>query len=221
MFRLLNCGLMPLERFKKLGTEKRQRFLHAAAQEFAAAGFEKASLARIAESAGVSKPALYYYFEDKADLFVTVVKEAWDRLSPRKLDLATLDASTYWPALERLRDQNLDQCREEPWLVAVGRLAYNPPRDARPAGAVAEMFAGARAFLLALLRRGQELGTVRTDLPQDLLAVMLTAADAAADQWMVEHWEELDPEEADRIARAVFDGVRALLSPTGSGEARG
>lgn len=209
---------MPLERFKKLDPDKRKRLLQAAAQEFASAGFKKASLVRIAEGAGVSKPALYYYFEDKADIFVTVVKEAWERLSPAKLDLAKLDASSYWPTLERLRDENLAQCREEPWLVAVGRLAYSDTGEARPASAVAEMFAGARAFLLAVLRRGQELGMVRTDMPEELLVTMLTAADAAADQWMVEHWEELGTEEAERLARTVFDGVHALLSPTPRGE---
>jgi hypothetical protein len=75
------------------------------------------------------------------------------------------------------------------------------------------MFEGARAFLLAVLRRGQELGTVRTDLPEDLLVVMLTAADTAADHWMVDHWDELGTEEAERIARTVFEAVRALLSP--------
>jgi AcrR family transcriptional regulator len=204
---------MPLERFRKIQPQKRQRLLQAAAQEFASAGFQKAALGRIAEGAGVSKPALYYYFEDKADLFVTVVREAWAKLSPGKLDLATLDAESYWPSLEKLRDDNLARCREEPWLVAVGRLAYSPPKDAKPAGAVAEMFEGARAFLLAVLRRGQELGTVRTDLPEDLLVVMLTAADTAADHWMVDHWDELGAEEAERIARTVFEAVRALLSP--------
>jgi len=204
---------MPLERFRKIQPQKRQRLLQAAAQEFASAGFQKAALGRIAEGAGVSKPALYYYFEDKADLFVTVVREAWAKLSPGKLDLATLDAESYWPSLEKLRDDNLAQCREEPWLVAVGRLAYSPPRDAKPAGAVAEMFEGARAFLLAVLRRGQELGTVRADLPEDLLVVMLTATDTAADHWMVDHWDELGTEEAERIARTVFEAVRALLSP--------
>ena len=204
---------MALERFKKIEPQKRQRLLQAAAQEFASAGFQKASLGRIAEGAGVSKPALYYYFEDKGDLFVTVVREAWEKLSPGKLDLATLDAESYWPSLEKLRDDNLAQCREEPWLVAVGRLAYSPPKDAKPAGAVAEMFEGARAFLLAVLRLGQELGTVRADLPEDLLVVMLTAADTAADHWMVDHWDELGTEEAERIARTVFEAVRALLSP--------
>ncbi len=205
---------MPLARFKKIAPDKRGRLLQAAAQEFAAAGFEKASLGNIADAAGVSKPALYYYFEDKADLYVTVVQEAWERLSPvDRLDVERLEADTFWPALQGFFDSNVARCREEPWLTAVGKLAYHPPREGAPAGAVARMFEDARAFQEGLLRKGQALGTVRADLPQELLIAMLTAADAAADHWMVDHWEELGHEEAVRIGRTVFGAIRAMMSP--------
>jgi AcrR family transcriptional regulator len=205
---------MPLARFERLEPEKQRRIFQSAAQEFASAGYDKASLGKIAEGAGVSKPALYYYFEDKADLYVTVVREAWEILSPEgKLNVASLEADTFWPALEGLFDANLSLCHEEPWLTAVGKLAYHPPGEGAPAGAVAAMFEDAQAFHRALLRRGQEVGTVRTDLPEDLLITMLTAADTAADHWMVDHWEELGREESERIARTVFGAVRALMSP--------
>jgi len=205
---------MPLARFDRIDPERRARLLSAAAQEFAAEGFERASLGRIAEGAGVSKPSLYYYFEDKADLYATVVRAAWDRLMPGpRFEMDSLDETTFWPTLEHMRDENLARCREEPWLVAVGKLAYHPPREAQAAGAVAEMFEAARTFLRDLLRRGQKIGTVRRDIPEDLLIEMLTAADAAADHWMVDHWEELGADEADRIARAIFSAIRALLAP--------
>jgi AcrR family transcriptional regulator len=208
---------VPLARFGKIDPDKRRRLYQAAAQEFAAEGFDKASLGRIAEGAGVSKPALYYYFEDKADLYVTVVQEAWERLSPLKqLDLASLDRDSFWPTLETLLERNVGLCREEPWLTAVGKLAYHPPREGAPAGVVTRMFEEARAFQQGLLRRGQQLGTVRTDLPEDLLIAMLTAADTAADHWMVDHWEELGHEEALRISRIVFRAIRALMAPAPS-----
>jgi hypothetical protein len=75
------------------------------------------------------------------------------------------------------------------------------------------MFEEARAFQQSLLRRGQQVGTVRADLPEDLLIAMLMSADGAADHWMVDHWEELGPEEAERIATVVFGAIRAMMSP--------
>ena len=74
---------MPLGRFERLDEDRRRRLLASAAQEFAAEGYEGASLGWIAEEAGFSKPAIYYYFEDKADLYATVVREVWQRLSPK------------------------------------------------------------------------------------------------------------------------------------------
>jgi AcrR family transcriptional regulator len=210
---------VPLTRFEKLDPEKRRRLLQAAAQEFAAAGFEKASLGRIAEGAGVSKPALYYYFEDKADLYVTVVSAAWDGLAPeRQVDLARLESADFWPALRQLVDANIERCRAEPWLVTVWKLAFHPPHEGRAAGVVAELFTGARDFLRRLVRRGQELGVVRDDLPDDLLMAMVTSADHAADHWLVERWDSLGHAEIERLTRLIFESIRGLLSPPASGE---
>ena len=209
---------MPLARFGKIEPEKRQRILQAAAQEFAAAGFDKASLGKIAEGAGVSKPALYYYFEDKADIYVTVVHEAWDGLAPEsQVVLARLEADDFWPALRRLVDANIERCRAEPWLVTVWKLAFHPPTEDRAAGAVAELFTSARDFLRRLVRRGQELGVVRDDLPDDLLVVMLTSADHAADQWLIDHWDSLGHAEIERLTRLIFESIRGLLSPPVAG----
>jgi AcrR family transcriptional regulator len=58
---------MPFTRFEKLTQERRERVLDAAAQEFAAYGFEDSSINRILENANMSKGAAYYYFEDKAE----------------------------------------------------------------------------------------------------------------------------------------------------------
>ena len=56
---------MPRPRIARLAEDKRTRILEAAAKEFAAAGYENASLNRILEHAGLSKGAAYYYFDDK------------------------------------------------------------------------------------------------------------------------------------------------------------
>ena len=71
---------MPFSRFTKMPHEKRERLFTVAAQEFAAHGFEAASLNRILEEAHIGKSSAYYYFEDKADLFRTVVEYCLDQL---------------------------------------------------------------------------------------------------------------------------------------------
>jgi AcrR family transcriptional regulator len=205
---------MPLTRFERLEPDRRRRLLAAAAQEFAAEGYEGASLGWIAEEAGFSKASLYYYFEDKADLYATVVRESWQRLSPQgHIELQSLDEATFWPALEVYHLATFESTRQEPWLAAVWKLAYHPPPDGAGAGAVAQVFEAGREFLKALLRRGQDLGVVRSDLPEDLLIAVLTGLDNAADHWLIDQWESLGQDEVCRLSKRVFETMQLVLSP--------
>lgn len=76
-----------------LPTDREQRIDHirrAAIAVFAAQGFRGTSMADIARAAGVSRPALYQYFDNRADVF----RAAFDALSNDSTDaaLAALDA---------------------------------------------------------------------------------------------------------------------------------
>ena len=59
-----------------------------------------------------------------------------------------------------------------------------------------------------MLRRGQELGVVRTDLPLDLLAALFIAVDDANDRWVLAQWETLDTAELAQVVGRVMDGLR-------------
>ncbi len=52
---------------------KREKILLAAAKHFSKFGFEAASLEDIAAESGVTKPAIYYHFKDKAALYEAVL----------------------------------------------------------------------------------------------------------------------------------------------------
>ena len=56
----------------------RQHILQAALKSFARCGYAATSVQQIVDAAGVSKPALYYYFADKAQLFQALVDHAHD-----------------------------------------------------------------------------------------------------------------------------------------------
>jgi AcrR family transcriptional regulator len=56
----------------------RRHLLRAALKHFANAGYAATSVQQIVDTARVSKPALYYHFQDKAALFEALVHEAHD-----------------------------------------------------------------------------------------------------------------------------------------------
>ena len=58
----------------------RQHLIEAATEEFLAQGFEKASLRKICEKAGVTTGALYFFFENKEDLFCQIVEPVLDQI---------------------------------------------------------------------------------------------------------------------------------------------
>ncbi|MDH4318336.1 MAG: TetR/AcrR family transcriptional regulator [Desulfobulbaceae bacterium] len=59
----------PTNTFCNLPAEKRERILAAAVEEFAANGYQKASLNSVVKRSGISKGSLYQYFENKEGLF--------------------------------------------------------------------------------------------------------------------------------------------------------
>ena len=59
----------------KQDKETRNKLLQSAREEFMEKGFMKASLRNICKNAGVTTGALYFFFEDKEDLFDAVTKD--------------------------------------------------------------------------------------------------------------------------------------------------
>lgn len=62
----------------KADSATREHILRAALKHFAENGYAATSVQQIVTDAKVSKPALYYYFRDKSDLFQALVHEAHD-----------------------------------------------------------------------------------------------------------------------------------------------
>lgn len=90
---------MPKATFFNLPEEKRELILDIAIDEFAARGFEGASISAMVARAGIAKGSFYQYFDDKADLFMYLVKLVTERKSAyfadRRPPDPTLDLFAY------------------------------------------------------------------------------------------------------------------------------
>jgi len=160
----------------------------------------------------MSKGSFYYYFDDKADLFTTVANLAWAIVLPvEQLDLETINTENYWSSLEALMQEARARVRANPWLVGFTRLMYDPPEIAGVRESLAEKFDEARQWQAGLIRRGQALGTVRDDLPVELLQALLVGADEAGDRWFVNNWDRLGEKEIERLFEEVFAIFRRML----------
>ncbi len=208
---------MPFSRLEKLSPEKRERLFEVAAQEFASRGFEHASLNRILERAQMGKGSAYYYFEDKADLFCAVIEHARERLhlDDLSVDLAQLDAETFWPTVAQIHREPLLRMLEQPWFFWVlnvpTQLSSAPNRIQQVSLArLADQF---RTLVMQLIKRGQQIGVVRTDLPDDLLFAWISALDQASDRWMMNHWEQMDRAAIATLSGATVAALSRALAP--------
>ena len=61
------------EAFRKLPDEKRLFILNTAAEIFARDGYHEAAIADICKNSGISNGALYKYFNNKEDLFLSII----------------------------------------------------------------------------------------------------------------------------------------------------
>jgi AcrR family transcriptional regulator len=209
---------MPRPRFQKLSPARRVQILETAAQEFAEHGFDGASLNHILGAAGLSKGAAYYYFDDKADLFTTVVQHFWFEhlASDAGLNAEALDASSYWPVFFEFYRQAILHIRDNPWMSGLARAIWKLPHDARQEGGpLGNLYKFGRAWLEGLITRGQQLDVVRTDLPTDLLITLLMGLDEATDQWFSEHIDGLPPAELEKLVRTLMEALRDMLLPRG------
>lgn len=73
--------------------QTRARILDAATLEFSANGLAGARTERIAETAGVNKALLYYYFQGKEALYTATLEYVADRMAAVSLKVLNLDCS--------------------------------------------------------------------------------------------------------------------------------
>lgn len=204
---------VPRPRFAKLDPSKRDAILNAAASEFGDLGFERASYNRIIERAGLSKGAMYYYFDDKEDLFATVLQDAADQVSRVLPEVPQCGAvAEYWSSIETLYLQIMRLMTEHPRVAAlVPLLCAVWRRSDRPAS-LDRLDGQMRTWLVELLDVGRQVGAVRDDVPEEMLVSVILATAEAMNTWAMRAYGEgsMGPEQIEPKIPAMVDMIRRL-----------
>lgn len=194
--------------------DRRRALLDAAAEEFARAGYEDASLNRILRRCGFSKSSFYYYVESKAQLFAWVVTELGAELA-RAAEVPepeTLGEPGFWDRVERLVLRLAELAGQDDRNAVVGRLFYLPGVPRGDGTGLARAEAAIEAWLRDALASGRVSGAVRCDLPAPLQDALTLAVLRAFDEWTLEQ-TELGPADLDALARAQVATLRRMLAP--------
>lgn len=164
--------------------QTRQRLLRCAKAEFLSRGFEHASLRRICEAAGVTTGAVYFFFQNKEDLFAQIVQDTAQQLTQLGRELASeeLEHPDTGPDCDLRFMAFLYRHREEALLLLEGA------KGTRYASFREELYDTMRsAFSLFFHRYGAP--DADAELIRILVEMRMKARWAASPFWKRTRWE--------------------------------
>ena len=138
--------------------ETRRQILKAALKHFANAGYAATSVQQIVGDAKVSKPALYYYFHDKAGLFEALMKEALDERL-RLMQEAAARGKNFREQAREILTALFEYFQKNRELTRIAfATAYAAPGEIPPGLDYLKMCRRNMDFIHSLIQRAQKAG---------------------------------------------------------------
>lgn len=202
---------MPKETFYNLSWEKANRIIEAALDEFANVSFDKASINKIIEAAGIPKGSFYQYFEDKKDLYKFIINLSIERKMESFLPIINEQkeqkTQDIFNIFRALYIAGIHFAKQNTKLVAIGNrflLDVNHPvyhEIMKENGNLTnEMIGG-------LLLEESILSGIRKDIDYELLILLLSTMSAK----ITELYFNLDHSETEQISLEKLDRLFHIL----------
>jgi AcrR family transcriptional regulator len=194
---------------------RRQQLIAAAATVFAAKGYRAAGVTDIVTAAGVARGTFYLYFESKAQIFLAIADDFYDRL-----ELAIEQNGA--PATTAVSGPTLLRESFRRWLeffhlhrqAAIVILKEAPAIDPRFDRGIAELRQTAYTHFADRFRRFQQAGLVRASLSAEIVAHLQIGMFEELVKAFVLNAENPDIDGlAEQMADFEWNGVRPALEP--------
>ena len=212
MYRWYSSGV-PRPRFFRLPERERLELLRLAAEEFAREGFFGASYNRIIEQSALGKSSVYLAFDDKEDLFFTVVRHrlpAFDGTRPEGI----AGKARFWPTVAEWLGAFVQHAVRDPLVVPLVATFYELlPTSTRGVALEREI----HDFIVRFIVRGRELGVVRTDLASETLAALALGCLMTVDKLAVSHLRSPVAGAGEDLTQWIdlaVDTLRRIASPS-------
>jgi AcrR family transcriptional regulator len=208
---------MPRARYEKVDSEKKKKLLEAATAEFAAHGYELASINQILETAGFSKGSFYYYFDDKADLASTVFIAVAGPIASFVDFRRPSTAEEFWSELRRTSIERLKllESKRTEYECAI-RLSNALLKDPQLAERLMPMLAASRRASVAFLEQGVSVGALRNDLPLGTLMAIIEAVKTAAYKSIFPADQVPTEAEMESFSDLILDLAKRIAAPSRS-----
>jgi AcrR family transcriptional regulator len=208
---------MALDRFYRLPPERQRQLLATAASAFAEGGYDGTSFNKLLERLGFSKSQAYYYFSDKADLYATACASCYEQFYERAAELPLPEGrDAFWAYVLELNRVGFCFYNDNPMAARLARATAGSAQLDELARAGVRLAGSTQERYLGWLRLGQQLGAVRSDLPEPFLVSLCVQSAACADVWFAERAGRASAEEIERLSLAMTDLSWRMLHPHGA-----
>ncbi|NLA23088.1 MAG: helix-turn-helix transcriptional regulator [Candidatus Marinimicrobia bacterium] len=179
-----------------------------AARLFADKGFEATSMREIAESCELTKPALYYYFQDKNTLFAEII----NAIANYSVQFLTEIYQSDKDPINKLYDIVIMQVTRLKQNPEITKFLINAPIRNIPNETKVEFYKQMqknKEMLINIITEGKEKGYLKSDL--DVNAFLYCYV-GGINQFIIDHikngTENLNEQNANVIVRTLLDGAR-------------
>jgi AcrR family transcriptional regulator len=174
--------MSPKNTFHNLPEDKQRRITAAAVHEFAEYGFKQASVNRIVKETGIAKGSLYQYFAGKEALYLHVFADFIELVKQTVKENETTDDGELFRRIRFVIKAGLKFIKSHPeYFRLYTRLLSEDESPHR-----SELLAQVRFFPIEyfepLIRKGQDVGVIRTDVSVELIVFMI---DAVLDRFLL------------------------------------
>lgn len=190
----------------------RERLLRGATEIFTRRGYAGTTVREIVAAAGVTKPALYYYFRNKEGIYLELMRNGFSRFD------AILEESGEKPGgaagrIKRLSGRTLDLIQEH---IGIARLMYaiyyGPPQGA-PFFDFEAYHLKFREAMLRLVEEGIRNGEFRKGNAEDMMWPLIGAVNVAMEAQLCHEELGMDREKLGRVIDIIFEGISAEGRP--------
>lgn len=187
-----------------IDSEKRDRIINAAIEEFASFPYEKASTNNIVKNAGISKGLLFHYFDSKQSLYEQLIGFVIDKMYHAVIDRIDWNEADLFERLKQLALVKLEISRIYPHMFdfLLKMLSY------KKAGKVEEIIALYKGYGIDFRQVSEEIYTRNVDYSRFRDPGAITEAINIV-RWSLEKYGEEQLQQLGTDARLSFSEAAA------------
>lgn len=195
----------------------REELMKAALTLFTQRGYSATTVRELVEAAGVTKPALYYYFGSKEGLFLELMQTHFSRLEA-VVDLQRTGEGRVRNRLMEMLDRGFAYVQKDRNFIRLMHAVYFGPPGEAPDFDFDAYHQRYHDVITKYLEKGIEQGEFRPGNAGDMAWIILGTIEIAIEDQICRQASRIDRETLGRLLNLVFDGLAADI---GKGKEKG